>query len=144
MLEIMNFTLLSDGYFCASIYSWALFLGAIYLPKSHLILLHLIFKFFVFFFFFFLGETRRKGRWNHSAVSDSLRPVDCRSPGSSVRGISQARILEWVAVSFSRGSSWPRDQTRFSHIAGRCFNLWATREVQSRAQFRAKNTWYST
>ena len=44
-------------------------------------------------------------------------------------GISQARILEWVAIPFSRRSSWPRDQTRVSHIAGRCFNLWATREA---------------
>ena len=50
-------------------------------------------------------------------------------PGSSVHGILQARILEWVAISFSRGSSWPRDQTQVSHIAGRRFNLWATREA---------------
>ena len=53
-------------------------------------------------------------------------PVDCSSPGSSVRGIFQARILEWVAISFSRGSSQPRDRTQVSRIAGRCFNLWAT------------------
>ena len=38
-------------------------------------------------------------------------PVDCSPSGSSVHGISQARVLEWVAISFSRGSSWPRDQT---------------------------------
>ena len=43
-------------------------------------------------------------------------PMDCRPPGSSVHGISQARILEWVAISFSRGSSWPRDRTWISHI----------------------------
>ena len=55
-------------------------------------------------------------------------PVDCSPPGSSIHGILQARILEWVAISFSRGSSWPRDQTWVSHIAGRCFNLWATME----------------
>ena len=41
-------------------------------------------------------------------------PIDCRPPGSSVHGISQARILEWVAISFSRGSSWSRDRT---HVA---------------------------
>ena len=41
-------------------------------------------------------------------------PIDCSLPGSSVHGISQARILEWVAISFSRGSSWPRDKTRVS------------------------------
>ena len=39
-------------------------------------------------------------------------------------------MLEWVAISFSRGSSWPRDWTQVSRIAGRRFNLWATREAQ--------------
>ena len=51
--------------------------------------------------------------------------------GSSVHGILQARILEWVAVSFSRGSSQPRDQTQVSCIAGRFFTVWATREAPS-------------
>ena len=44
-------------------------------------------------------------------------PMDCSPPGPSVHGISQARILEWVPISFSRGSSWPRDQTHISCIA---------------------------
>ena len=44
-------------------------------------------------------------------------PMDCRPPGSSVRGISQARMLEWVALPFSRGSSQPKDQAQVSHIA---------------------------
>ena len=48
-------------------------------------------------------------------------PTDCSLPGSSVHGIFQARVLEWVAISFSRGSSRPRDQTRVSLIVGRCF-----------------------
>jgi len=51
-------------------------------------------------------------------------PMNCSPPGSSFHGISQARILEWVAISFSKGSSQPRDQTRVScvsYIAGRCF-----------------------
>ena len=56
-------------------------------------------------------------------------PVVCSLPGFSVHGILQARILEWVAISFSRGSSRPRDRTQVSHIGDRCFNLWATREV---------------
>ena len=55
--------------------------------------------------------------------------MDCSLPGSSVHGIFQARILEWVAISFSRGSSWPRDQTWVSLIVGRCFTVWATREA---------------
>ena len=54
-------------------------------------------------------------------------PVDCSLPGSTIHGILQARILEWVAISFSRGSSRPRDWTWVSRIGGRCFNLWATR-----------------
>ena len=56
--------------------------------------------------------------------------VDCSLPGSSVHGILQARILEWVALSFSRGASQSRDWTWVSHIAGRCSTLWATREAQ--------------
>ena len=55
--------------------------------------------------------------------------MDYSLPGFSVLGIFRARILEWVAISFSRGSSRPRDRTRVSHIAGRCFTLWATRET---------------
>ena len=43
-------------------------------------------------------------------------PMDCSPPGSSVHKIFQARILEWVAISFSRGSSRPRDQTHISHL----------------------------
>ena len=50
-------------------------------------------------------------------------PIDCSPLGSSVHGISQARILEWVGISFSRGSSPPRDRTRLSCIVGRCFTV---------------------
>ena len=50
-------------------------------------------------------------------------PMDCSLPGFSVHGIFQARVLEWVAISFSKGSSWPRDRTQVSCIAGRCFTL---------------------
>ena len=56
-------------------------------------------------------------------------PIYRSLSGSSGHGIFQARILECVAISFSRGSSWPRDQIRVSHIVGRCFTTWATREV---------------
>ena len=50
-------------------------------------------------------------------------PMDCSLPGSSLQGILLARVLEWVAISFSRGSSRPRDRTQVFHIAGRRFNL---------------------
>ena len=56
-----------------------------------------------------------------SVVPDSCNPIDCSLPGSSDHGILQARILEWVAVSFSKGSSQPRKQTQVSCIAGRLF-----------------------
>ena len=56
--------------------------------------------------------------------------MDCSLPGSSIHGIFQARVLEWVAIFFSRGSSQPRDQTQVSHIAGKHFTIWATREAQ--------------
>ena len=62
-------------------------------------------------------------------------PVECSLPGSSIHGILQARILERVAISFPRGSSRPRDQTRASCIAGRCFTLWTIREAQRLIQF---------
>ena len=61
-------------------------------------------------------------------MSDSCDPMDCSPPGSSVYGSLQAKILEWVAVPFSRGSSWPRGRTWVSRIAGRFFTIWATRE----------------
>ena len=56
-------------------------------------------------------------------------PMGCRLPGSSVHRILQARILEWVAVPFSRGSSWPRSQTGISSIVDGFFTIWATREA---------------
>ena len=55
-------------------------------------------------------------------------PMDCSLPGSSVHGIFQAVVLEWIAISFSRGLSQPRDQTQVSRIAGRFFTVWVTRE----------------
>ena len=64
------------------------------------------------------------------ALSWSLcDPMDCSPPGSAIHGIIQARILMWVAIPFSRGSSQPRNQTRVSCIAGRFFTIWATREA---------------
>ena len=66
--------------------------------------------------------------------------MDCSPPGSSVHGISQARILEWVAISFSRGCSWPSDRTRVSSIAGRHFTIWATRESHKTIYYVQKCT----
>ena len=55
--------------------------------------------------------------------------MNCSLPGSPIHGVSQARILEWVVISFSRRSFWPRDWTLVSCIVGGCFTVWATREV---------------
>ena len=63
------------------------------------------------------------------SCSTLCEPMDCSLPGSSVHGIFQAIVLEWIAISFSRGCSWPRDQTQVSRIVDRCFTVWATREV---------------
>ena len=66
-----------------------------------------------------------------SVMCDSLRSHGLyRLAGSSVRGIFQARGLEWVAIAFSRGSSGPRGLTQVSHVAGRRFTLCATKEAQ--------------
>ena len=56
-------------------------------------------------------------------------PMACSLPDSSVRGILQARVLEGAAISFSMGSSQPRNWTWVSWIAGRFFTIWATREA---------------
>ena len=56
-------------------------------------------------------------------------PMDCSLPGFSTHGILQARILDWVAIPFSRGSSWPRDWALVSCIAVWFFTIWATREA---------------
>ena len=58
-----------------------------------------------------------------------LQPMDCSMPGSSVHGISQARILEGVTISFFRRSSWPRDRTHISCIGRWILYHWATREI---------------
>ena len=69
-------------------------------------------------------------------------PMDCSPPGSSVHGILQARVLEWIAISFSRGSSWPRDWIRVSCIGRRVLYHWATSKVplitMSRSHFKGK------
>ena len=56
-------------------------------------------------------------------------PMDCSLPGSSVHGIFQAKILEWVAISCSQGSSQPRDKTVSPAVAGRFFTTSATWEA---------------
>ena len=79
-----------------------------------------------------------KWKWSRSVVSDSLRPHGLTR--SSIHGIFQARVLEWAAISFSRGSSWPRDWTGDSHIVGRHITIWATQEVWTISQMSDQNS----
>ena len=75
-----------------------------------------------------------------------LNPMDCSPPASSVHGICRARIPEWAAISFSRGSFWPRDWTHVSCIGRWNLYCWATREAQSQAQMFALQmsvVWFS-
>ena len=76
-------------------------------------------------------------KWSEVAQScpTLCDPTDYSLPGFSVHGIFQARLLEWVAISFSRGSSQPRDWTQVSRIGGRCFTHWATRELEKWLSF---------
>ena len=73
-------------------------------------------------------------KWKWREVTQSCLtlcdPMDFSLPGFSVHGILQARILEWVTISFCRGSSWPRDWTQVSLIAGGFFTIWASRDAQ--------------
>ena len=74
----------------------------------------------------FICTSAEEVKWSesHSVVSDSFHPLDY-----IVHGILQARILEWAAFPFSRGSFQPRDRTQVSSIAGRFFTTWATKEA---------------
>ena len=79
------------------------------------------------------GRVRKSYEVKWSDIAQSCTtlcdPVDCSLQGSSVHGFFQARVPEGVAISFSRGSSRPRDRTQVSRIAGRRFTVWATMPV---------------
>ena len=76
-----------------------------------------------------LEKVRFHSNPKEEEVAQLCDPMDCSPPGSSVHGIFQAWILEGVAISFSRGSSRPRDQTQVSRIVGRRFTVQGTREA---------------
>ena len=91
---------------------------------------------FIFLFLFFSGNSFSTGhpvKGKESEVTQSCptlcNPMDCSLPGSSVHGIFQAIVLEWIAISFSSESSRPRDGTQVSRIVDRRFTVWAPREV---------------
>ena len=79
--------------------------------------------------------------WCVLAVQSCLTlwdPKDCSPPGSSILGIFQARILEWVAILFSRGSSWPRNRTQISCITGTFFTIWRLGKPTVHGIFQAR------
>ena len=76
-----------------------------------------------------LGDVEGKRSEVAQSCPTLFDPMDCSLPGSSVHGIFQAIVLEWIAISVSRGSSQPRDRTRVSHIVDRRFTVWATRHI---------------
>ena len=84
------------------------------------------------------AERKEESEVTHSCLT-LWDPMVCSLPASSVHGIFQVRVLEWVAISLSRGSSRPRDWTRVSCIAGRHFTIWATREAQKRQRNKKSN-----
>ena len=75
-----------------------------------------------------LSEVNVLGAQSYPPLCNSM---DNSLLGSSVHGILQAKILEWVPIPFSKGSSWPRDRTQVSCIAGEFFTVWTTREALS-------------
>ena len=75
------------------------------------------------------------------SLSTLCSPMDYSPPGSSIHRVLQARVLEWVAMPFSRGSSSPRDWTWVSCIAGSFFTMWATREASWLALVCAQVQW---
>ena len=93
--------------------------------------------------FFYLSHENKSENVSHSVVSTLCDPMDCSPPGSSLHGILQARILEWVAILFSRGSSPPRDQSQVSRIAGRFFTIWARREALMRIIYPKSGLFFS-
>ena len=87
-----------------------------------------------------LSHTQEKKESEVAQLCPTLcNPMDYSLPGSSVHGIFQARVLEWVAISFSRVSSRPRDRTQVSRSTGRRFTVWATRVTNSRLMAKAEN-----
>ena len=81
-------------------------------------------------FFSEFNQLRRTCFLNSQVIVIQLCPTLCDPMDYTVHGILQARILEWVAFPFSRGSSQPRDQTQVSLIVGGFFTNWATKEAQ--------------
>ena len=84
--------------------------------------------------------------WKLLLVAESCpslpNSMDCSLPGSSVHGILQARILEWVSISFSRGPSWPRDQTHVFCTGRWILYLWITWEVPEYGYLQPKDFTY--
>ena len=96
--------------------------------SSESLSLHLLAQLWGYFLVFYTFCESEWVKFDQSCLT-VCDPMDHSLPGSFVHGILKARILEWVAIPFSSGTSQPRDQTPVSCIAGRFFAIWATREI---------------
>ena len=88
---------------------------------------------------YFLAGRKRHSEWKSLSHIRLWESMDCSPPGSSVHEILQARILEWVFISISRGSSQPRDQTWVSCIVSRFFTVWTRKPRKSKTSPRTVN-----
>ena len=102
-----------------------------------------LYFFFIFFFVSKLCLLTLKVKVTQLRLT-LCTPMDYSTPSSSVHGVLQARILEWVATLFSRGSSWPRDRTQVTHITSRFFTVWATQGTLITGRFYYTNSWISS
>ena len=132
MMAVISQWDLAKGYYCRESWLKHSVKWKLPLPDSEL---HIL-----FFWFIFLHRIcgilylQYSISYEEKVVQSCLTlwdPMNCSRQGSSVRGILQARMLEWVAIPFSRGSSWPRNWTWVSCIAGKFFTIWATREANN-------------
>ena len=123
---------LAKGYYCRE--SWLKHSVRWKLPFPHSGL-HILFFWFIFLHWICsISYLQYSLSYEEKVVQACLTlwdPTNCSLPGSSVYGILQARMLEWVAIPFSRGFSWPRNWTWVSCIAGNFFTIWATSEASN-------------
>ena len=131
----MIFKQINESYFLFREWNWHLLIK----------FLSLVIEFYIGFINFLLSYYNRSQKCIESVlVAQSCltvcNPTVCSPLDSSVHGISQARILEWVAIPFSRGSSQPRDQTQVSCIGGEFLAIWATGKPPKWIFFNALKT----
>ena len=136
LISWWEFLVLNFSHFCfANLHSQLFFL--VFVAIYPLFLFQLRYSWFTLLYL--LWDTTEwfsiHTEWSEVTVAQSC-PTLCDPMDYTVHGILQARILEWVAFPFSRGSSQPRDWTQVSRIVGGFFTSWATREAWAKGQIQ--------